>query len=283
MPAPSLSHDSRAKSLPHTPAVSRRDGPVDHVAHSTEKVNAFLSTHRGRFQANARKIGGMRVPATVRRSPTAGLGVFVDVAVAKGTLTWQFNKSTGLDFGSTLKECLTMVESLRLSTPERHYVLEHAYGFYRDGPGAPATWRLGNDMSDYTNHRRPGPQLSVRGDGAISMAAFDLKRGTELLENYENYAPVPAWAGRCISSQLPSLAERCARLTKAGSLNSYCRDLGLGNVTPGYSRAFLWAPLPLFVLLVASLVLLYRCHARSLGTSRAALGSPARESSSSSS
>lgn len=252
------------------------------MAHSTE-VNAFLSTHRGRFQANARKIGGMRVPATVRRSPTAGLGVFVDVAVAKGTLTWQFNKSTGLDFGSTLKECLTMVESLRLSTPERHYVLEHAYGFYRDGPDAPATWRLGNDMSDYTNHRRPGPQLSVRGDGAISMAAFDLKRGTELLENYENYAPVPAWAGRCISRQLPSLAERCARLTKAGSLNSYCRDLGLGNVTPGYSRAFLWAPLPLFVLLVASLVLLYRCHARSLGTSRAALGSPARESSSSSS
>eukprot|EP00966_Prymnesium_polylepis_P316876 7321769-Prymnesium_polylepis.1 len=168
-----------------------------------------------RFKENVHKHGGYHVPVTVRGSPVAGNGVFLDAAVPNGSLLWQFNATVGLVFGRTLAECVTVVDRLQLDVRERYYVEKHGYGYWGANGEGP-WWRLANDGADFTNHQRPGPRLNVRVDEVPhidkSYAAQHLAKGEELFEDYGSYVPVPVFVQQCFSKELPSPAQRCAQI-----------------------------------------------------------------------
>eukprot|EP00966_Prymnesium_polylepis_P044651 1034623-Prymnesium_polylepis.1 len=59
------------------------------TAAARSHMDADFSDVPGRFKENVHKHGGWRVPMlTVRASPVAGKGVFLDAAVPNGSLLW---------------------------------------------------------------------------------------------------------------------------------------------------------------------------------------------------
>ena len=127
--------------------VARASGRAEHL----RPLGRTWQPRIGRFALNVHELGGFRVPVSVRRSNVAGCGVFLDVSLPEGALVWEFNQTVGLSFGSTLAECVAVVDRMALDADERHYVANHGYGYKRiDGV---VLWRLANDRSLPTSWR----------------------------------------------------------------------------------------------------------------------------------
>lgn len=210
--------------------------------HGNERLARQTARHSpriGRFAENVHEHGGFLVPVSVRQSNVAGLGVFLDAAVPEGTLVWSFNETVGLSFGGTLAECVSAVDRLQLDSGERHYVAKHGYGY--SGLDGVVVWRLANDRADFMNHQPPSAKLTLLVDPVPhvdrSYAARHLVEGDELFENYQDYAPTPAFVEQCFSKKLPSVAERCTsvqrRLPRAGRWWEYCQRHQLHNASFG--------------------------------------------------
>ena len=112
-------------------------------------------------------------------------------------------------------------------------------------PIHPPTHSLLTHRADFMNHAPPGSGLTLRVDPVPHMdksyAARHLVKGSELYENYNDYAPIPAFRDQCFSKDLPSPAERCAsvraKLRGAGLWWEHCRRHKFFNASFGRQYA----------------------------------------------
>ena len=149
-------------------------------------VTRHAATLPGRFKSNVYENGGFKVPAIVCASRVAGLGAFTADSVAKGTLLWQFNKTVGLTFGTSLNDCVETVKRLGLTAEERSYVANHGYGFGRFNE-----FRLANDKVVCARSPHGTPRTSPLQDTIhifgrpISLTVLTSNPMSELVEEKE--------------------------------------------------------------------------------------------------
>lgn len=117
----------------------------------------------------------LMVKTTVKNStiPGAGLGLFADQFIEKGTVTWRFCPN----FDQILKE----EDLLRLSTPARYQFLKYSYKSKDDD-----YYVLCGDDERFINHSE-SPNIvdeQLPEKEPFSIASRDIKPGEELFCNY---------------------------------------------------------------------------------------------------
>ena len=107
----------------------------------------------------------------VAPSKIHGLGLFADEAISKGTLVSKWTRGWDVCFSA---------EDLQKLPPLAKDFVEH-FGWLADDVG-----HISLDNSRYINHAIDHPNLEIAETGGMK-ANRDIRKGEELLENYETY------------------------------------------------------------------------------------------------
>lgn len=119
----------------------------------------------------------LMVKTRLAESTIAGIGLFADQDIPKGTVTWQF--MPGYD------RLLTDQEINDLPEPARSSILNHAYLDNVSG-----LFVLCLDNARFMNHAEAPNTAGVHEDGAIDgydVAVRDIKKGEELTCDYRTF------------------------------------------------------------------------------------------------
>lgn len=125
----------------------------------------------------------------VRTSHIHGFGLFARVDIPKGTVWWHARREDVLLIAREQYETLARSERSGLIEQTLEAIL--TYSYYAAETDALI---LGLDNSRYLNHSlEPNSGASLIPDPLASVALRDIPAGTEIVENYMDYAQCP-WA-----------------------------------------------------------------------------------------
>lgn len=110
-------------------------------------------------------------------SSVHGLGLFADQFIPKGTVVWEFTPLLDTE--------IPITEFKKLPQKAREFIEFHGFLSQRSG-----NWHLSFDDVRYINHsERPNVASDTNREGvqAPLVAIRDIKRGEEMLQNYNDF------------------------------------------------------------------------------------------------
>jgi SET domain-containing protein len=116
----------------------------------------------------------LKVKTSLKSSSIAGLGLFAEEFIPKGTLIFQEDN---------LSIKIPQADLENYSSEEVDYV--HTYGYLRDG-----VWYCSMDNDKFTNHSEK-PNVEEMGD--CTYASRDIQIGEEILTNYDLIGCIKKW------------------------------------------------------------------------------------------
>lgn len=118
----------------------------------------------------------LRVKTCIRKSKINGLGLFADQHIPKGTVTWEFDKNFDPAFNK--KQINKLLEI------DKDYLLKYAY-FDK----TLNKYVLCSDNQRYINHSKNKSKRNINSTITKDIAARDIKKGEELLCDYNQFDP----------------------------------------------------------------------------------------------
>lgn len=114
------------------------------------------------------------VKTKIKESPIAGIGLFADQLIPKGTLVWKFQKGFDIELSKTQFD--------ELSKPAQEQVLNYCYF-----NSATEMYVICADDARFFNHSDDPNVSSGPNDDHLDLALKDIEIGEELTQNYKNF------------------------------------------------------------------------------------------------
>ena len=118
----------------------------------------------------------LRIKSKIKRSKICGLGLFADQFVPKGTITWEYDENFDSAFGEKQLDMLPKVD--------KNYILMYAY-FDKNLN----KFVLCSDNQKHINHSKDKKKRNINSTITKDVAARDIKKGEELLCDYDQFDP----------------------------------------------------------------------------------------------
>ncbi len=113
------------------------------------------------------------IKTIIKESPIAGLGLFADEFIPKGTVIWKLNP--------LIDKIIPVSETASFTALEREFLEKYAY---REGDNL----ILCSDNGRYFNHSSHPNTLDLIDErGSVSVAKKDIEAGEELVSDYASF------------------------------------------------------------------------------------------------